>query len=86
MQSPPNVSLTDWKHDKFAGNGSYTHYVVPLKDGAEAVCVIREGMGAERHIWLAGEHAPPDIALSTIAGAYWSGEGVARKILEKHEL
>ena len=83
---PSGCLSTDWEHDKFAGNGSYTHYAVPLKDGAETVGIIRDGMGADRHIWLAGEHAAPTIALSTIVGAYWSGEGVARKILEKHEL
>lgn len=83
---PSGCLSTDWEHDKFAGNDSYTHFAVPLKDGAEAVGVIREGMGADRHIWLAGEHAAPEIALSTIVGAYWSGERVAGKILEKHGL
>lgn len=83
---PSRCLSTDWEHDKFAGNGSYTHYAVPLKNGAETVSIIRNGMGADRHIWLAGEHAAPDIALSTVAGAYWSGEGVAKKILEKQGL
>lgn len=83
---PSGCLSTDWEHDKLAGNGSYTHFAVALKDGAEAVRIIRNGMGADRHIWLAGEHAAPDIALSTIVGAYWRGEGVARKILRKEGL
>lgn len=31
-------------------------------------------------MWLAGEHTAPFIALGTTTGAYWSGEGVARRI------
>jgi Flavin containing amine oxidoreductase len=72
---------TDWEHDKFAGYGAYTHYAVPLKDGAKAVSIIRDGMGKERNIWFAGEHTAPDIVLSTIVGAYWSGERVAKEIM-----
>ena len=34
-------------------------------------------------IFLAGEHTAPFVALGTTTGAYWSGEGVARRILEK---
>ena len=34
-------------------------------------------------IWLAGEHVAPFVALGTTTGAYWSGEGVARRVLAK---
>jgi hypothetical protein len=75
---PVKALSTDWAHDKFAGYGAYTHYAVPLKDGAKAVSIIRDGMGKERNIWFAGEHTAPDIA---IVGAYWSGERVAMEIM-----
>jgi len=83
---PTGCLSTDWEHDKFAGNGAYTHYAVPLKEGAKAVSIIRDGMGADRHIWFAGEHTAPDTALSTIVGAYWSGERVAKKIQQEYGL
>jgi Flavin containing amine oxidoreductase len=78
---PTKVLSTDWEHDKFASCGAYTHYAVPLKDGAKTVSIIRDRMGNERNIWFAGEHTAPDIALSTIVGAYWSGERVAKEIM-----
>lgn len=30
---------------------------------------------------MAGEHTAPFVALGTVTGAYWSGEGVARRIV-----
>ncbi len=42
-------------------------------------------MGEERGIWFAGEHTAPFIALGTTTGAYWSGEGIARRIVALYE-
>jgi hypothetical protein len=78
--APERSLITDWEHDKFAGYGAYSHYAVPLQEGAKVVEIIRNGMSADRNIWFAGEHTAPEIALSTIVGAYWSGERVAREI------
>jgi len=33
-----------------------------------------------RGVWLAGEHTAPFVALGTVTGAYWAGDGVARRI------
>jgi len=41
---------------------------------------LRAGM-PERGVWLAGEHTAPFVALGTVTGAWWSGEGVARRIV-----
>ena len=46
---------------------------------------MREGVPA-RSIWLAGEHTAPFVALGTVTGAYWSGEGIARRIAEGYGL
>ena len=35
----------------------------------------------ERGVWLAGEHTAPFVALGTVTGAWWSGEGVGRRIV-----
>lgn len=41
---------------------------------------LRAGM-PERGVWLAGEHTAPFVALGTVTGAWWSGDGVARRIV-----
>lgn len=51
-----------------------------LEKGDEDVEVMRKGM-PEQGVWLAGEHTGPFVALGTATGAYWSGEGVAKRIL-----
>ena len=43
-------------------------------------------MGVSRGIWFAGEATAPFAALSTVTGAYWSGEAVGRKILDMYGL
>jgi len=40
---------------------------------------LRAGM-PDRGVWLAGEHTAPFVALGTVTGAWWSGEGVAMRI------
>jgi hypothetical protein len=42
---------------------------------------MRTGVPAEG-VWLAGEHTAPFVALGTVTGAYWSGVGVARRIVQ----
>ena len=46
---------------------------------------LREGC-PERGIWFAGEHTAPFVALGTVTGAYWSGEGVAKRVVEMYGL
>ena len=39
----------------------------------------------EQHIYFAGEHTAPFNGLGTVAGAYTSGEKVARRIIESRQ-
>jgi hypothetical protein len=70
---------TQWQRDPFAGHGSYTNYQVGLEAGDVDIETMRHGC-PERALWFAGEHTAPFIALGTTTGAYWAGEGVARRI------
>ena len=87
--TPTGILATDWSHDKLAGYGSYTNFQInhPAKEGEPEIELdkdieaLREGL-PERALWLAGEHTAPFVALGTVTGAYWSGEAVARRILE----
>lgn len=79
--TPTSFLMTQWQADRFAGNGSYCNFQVGLEHGDEDVRVMRAAGGlTERGLWLAGEHTAPFIALGTTTGAWWSGEGVARRI------
>jgi hypothetical protein len=78
---PSGVLATAWANDEFAGYGSYANFQVGLEEGDEDIEVMRKGM-PERGVWFAGEHTAPFVALGTSTGAYWSGEGVARRIVE----
>ena len=78
---PTGVLATAWASDEFAGYGSYANFQVGLEKGDEDIEVMRKGM-PERRLWFAGEHTAPFVALGTSTGAYWSGEGVARRIVE----
>ena len=80
---PVDALATAWVNDELAGNGSYTNFPVGLEQGDEDVEVLRQGM-PEAGIWLAGEHTAPFVALGTVTGAYWAGEGVARRILRAY--
>lgn len=82
---PKAVLATAWAGDKFAGYGSYSNFQVGLEKGDEDIKTMRHGM-PERGIWLAGEHTAPFVALGTSTGAYWSGEGVAKRILKVYGL
>lgn len=74
---------TSWQTDEWAGEGSYSNFQVGLEDGYGDIEVMREGMGLERGVWFAGEHTAPLVGLGTTAGAYWSGEEVAKRVVIK---
>ncbi|EUC48831.1 hypothetical protein COCMIDRAFT_33698 [Bipolaris oryzae ATCC 44560] len=78
---PSAVLATAWANDELAGWGSYCNFQTGLQAGDEDVEVLRRGM-PERGVWVAGEHCAPFVALGTVTGAYWSGEGVARRVGE----
>jgi hypothetical protein len=78
---PSGVLATAWANDEFAGYGSYANFQVGLENGDEDIEVMRKGL-PERGVWFAGEHTAPFVALGTSTGAYWSGEGVARRIVK----
>lgn len=88
---PVGILATDWQHDEFAGCGSYTNFQIspPVGEGEEEIKLdkdieaLREGM-PNQGIWFAGEHTAPFVALGTVTGAWWSGEGVGRRILAKY--
>ncbi|KAF2262849.1 FAD/NAD(P)-binding domain-containing protein [Lojkania enalia] len=76
---PTQVLATTWANDELAGYGSYANFQVGLENGDKDVEVMRRGL-PERGLWLAGEHTAPFVALGTVTGAYWAGEGVAKRI------
>jgi hypothetical protein len=78
---PTAVLATAWANDELAGYGSYCNFQTGLQAGDEDVEVLRKGM-PERGVWVAGEHCAPFVALGTVTGAYWSGEGVAKRLAE----
>lgn len=82
---PKAVLATAWASDKYAGYGSYSNFQVGLERGDKDIETMRRGM-PERHVWLAGEHTAPFVALGTTTGAYWAGEKVAERILRAHGL
>jgi len=79
---PSGILATAWANDELAGYGSYANFQVGLEAGDEDIEVMRRGM-PERGVWFAGEHTAPFVALGTSTGAYWSGEGVGRRIVLK---
>jgi len=80
---PTGCLATDWLHDELAGFGSYTNFQVGLEEGDKDVRIMREGI-PDQGLWLAGEHTAPIVALCTTTGAYWSGEAVAKRIMERY--
>ena len=79
--APLRFLATEWCNDEFAGNGSYSNFQVGMTDAAHDVEAIRHGM-PEQHIYFAGEHTAPFDGLGTVAGAYTSGEKIAKRIVE----
>jgi hypothetical protein len=82
---PKKILATNWASDELAGYGSYSNFQTGLERGDEDIEVMRKGM-PERRVWLAGEHTAPFVALGTVTGAWWSGEGVARRIAKAWDL
>jgi hypothetical protein len=82
---PTKMLATVWTNDELAGYGSYANFQTGLERGGEDVEVMREGM-PERGVWLAGEHTAPFVALGTVTGAYWAGEGVGKRIVRAYGL
>lgn len=85
--TPLSISYTNWQADDLAGNGSYSNFQIPTVEGAKAlddsIRCLRQGLGEQR-IWFAGEHTAPFAGLGTVTGAWWSGEGVAKRIGKKY--
>lgn len=77
--APLAILATAWANDELAGYGSYANFQVGLERGDEDVEIMRKGC-PERGLWFAGEHTAPFVALGTVTGAWWSGDGVARRI------
>lgn len=78
--APLRYLATEWANDEFAGFGSYCNFQVGMDDAARDVETIRYAM-PDHHIYFAGEHTAPFDGLGTVAGAYQSGEAVARRII-----
>lgn len=82
---PKAILATAWANDELAGYGSYCNFQTGLKAGDEDIEVLRKGLPG-RGVWMAGEHCAPFVALGTVTGAYWSGEGVAKRVGEIYGL
>ncbi|CAA9961353.1 amine oxidase [Pyrenophora teres f. maculata] len=76
---PSAVLATAWANDELAGWGSYCNFQTGLREGDGDVEVLRRGV-PERGVWMAGEACAPFVALGTVTGAWWSGEGVGKKV------
>lgn len=83
--APLRFLATEWCNDEFAGNGSYSNFQIGMTDAAHDVEAIRHGM-PEQHVFFAGEHTAPFDGLGTVAGAYTSGEHVAKRIIASRQL
>ena len=82
--APLRFLATEWCNDEFVGHGSYSNFQVGMTDAANDVKAIRHGM-PEQHIYFAGEHTAPFDGLGTVAGAYTSGENIAKRIIESRQ-
>ena len=82
--APLRFLATEWCNDQYAGNGSYSNFQIGMTDAAHDVEAIRYGM-PDHHIYFAGEHTAPFDGLGTVAGAYTSGEEVAKRIIQSRQ-
>lgn len=82
---PSQILATVWANDELAGFGSYSNFQTGLERGDQDVQVMRRGV-PERGLWLAGEHTAPFVALGTVTGAWWAGEGVGKRIAKAYGL
>jgi len=85
QHKPKAILATNWASDELAGYGSYSNFQTGLEKGNEDIEAMRKGM-PERGVWIAGEHTAPFVALGTVTGAWWAGEGVASRIVEAYGL
>ncbi|KAL9035949.1 MAG: hypothetical protein Q9180_004580 [Flavoplaca navasiana] len=89
--TPTHALATNWQNDEYAGWGSYSNFQISDPEAVGKVEldrdieVMREGL-PERRLWFAGEHTAPVVALGTVTGAWWGGEGVAKRILKAYGL
>ncbi|KAJ3497853.1 hypothetical protein NLG97_g1577 [Lecanicillium saksenae] len=83
--TPVDCVATEWLNDDLAGNGSYGNFQVGLENGDDHIQTMRDGL-PDQGLWFAGEHTAPYVALGTSTGAYWSGEAIGERILEKYEM
>ncbi|RMZ06092.1 hypothetical protein D0862_04750 [Hortaea werneckii] len=82
---PSDIMFTNWTGDELAGYGSYCNFPVGAAEADKDIERMREGM-PERGVWFVGEHTAPFVALGTSTGAWWSGEGVGRRIVRGYGL
>lgn len=78
---PAAIVSTEWNNDELAGFGSYCNFQVGMTDADGDVEALRHGC-PERRLWFAGEHAAPFDELGTATGAYLSGEGAAKSVVQ----
>lgn len=79
---PSRILNTTWQLDDLAGNGSYVNFQVPIADAAGDVLCMRDGMGATRKVWFAGEHTSPFEECGTATGAFLAGEETGGRVLK----
>ncbi|KAF2140643.1 uncharacterized protein K452DRAFT_327467 [Aplosporella prunicola CBS 121167] len=81
--APLSVLPTAWAIDPLAGYGSYCNFQTGAERADQDVETLRQGV-PHRRLWFAGEHTASFLALGTVTGAYWSGEGVGRSLVRAY--